>query len=48
MYGYEGGNECPKCEFGQIHTDAYGVSTCNKCDREFDLVNDEWTEKTDD
>lgn len=48
MYGYEGGNECPKCEFGQIHGDSDGRFFCNKCDVEFELVNDEWMEKTDD
>lgn len=47
MYGYEGGDECPVCA-GRIQGDADGRFFCNKCDREFQLVNDEWTEKTDD
>lgn len=48
MLGYEGGDECPACVSGKILGDADGHFFCNSCDREFVLVNDEWTEKTDD
>lgn len=48
MYGYEGGDECPCCEFGRIVGLADGTWVCTDCEREFDLVNNEWKEKTDD
>lgn len=48
MYGYEGGDECPVCEFGRVSWDYDDIWTCTTCEREFRLVNNEWTEKTDD
>ena len=44
MYGYEGGDECPVCEFGRLVGDSEGTWLCHDCQREFKLVNDEWVE----